>query len=122
MCACGFIEISGNTVGKYQRNLQQCLVSLSFSDSLLCYLQVVCVQLQMAYICLNLLCRSSSFSLAGTELFVVLVQSICVLSERMVYTSVGEGVRQRCQRAQWVKGQNNQDEGKEWSFLIGKDD
>lgn len=62
------------------------------------------------------------FSLAGTELFVVLVQSICLLSERMVYTSVGEGVRQRCQRAQWVKGQKIQEEGKEWSFLIGKDD
>lgn len=62
------------------------------------------------------------FSLAGTELFVVLVQSICVLSERMVYTSVGVGVRQRCQRAQWVKGQKIEDRGKEWSFLIGAGD
>lgn len=50
VCACGFFEISGNTVGSYRRNLQQCHVSRSFSDSLLCYLQVVCVQLQIAYI------------------------------------------------------------------------
>lgn len=39
VCACGFVEISGNT-GNYQRNLQQCHGSLGFSDLLLCYLQV----------------------------------------------------------------------------------
>lgn len=103
MCACGFIKISGNTVGIYQRNLQQCHVSLSFSDSPVLFTSSVCpapdgMHLSQSSLTLSL------FSLAGTELFVVLVESICLLSERMVYTSVGEGVRQRCQRAQWVKG------------------
>lgn len=62
------------------------------------------------------------FSLAGTELFVVHVQSICLLSERTVYTSVGEGVRQRCELAHWVKGKQIQDKGEEWSIITGKVD
>lgn len=84
MCACDFIEISGNTVGKYRRNLQQCLVSLSFSDSLLCYLQEVCVQLQMLYICLNLLCRSSFAWLAQS--FLLFLYKVFVFSQREWFT------------------------------------
>lgn len=63
-----------------QRNLQQCHVSLSFSDSLLCYLQVVCVQLQMAYICLNLLCLSSFPWLARS--FLLFLYKVFVFSQR----------------------------------------
>lgn len=80
VCACVFIEISGNTVGNYKRNLQQCHVSLSFSDSLLCYLQVVCVQLQISYICLNLLCLSSFPWLAQN--FLWFLYKVFVFSQR----------------------------------------
>lgn len=83
-CVCGFIAISGNTVGKYQRNLQQCHVSLSFSDSLLCYLQVMCVQLQMAYICLNLRCLSSFPRLAQS--FLLFLYKVFVFSQREWFT------------------------------------
>lgn len=67
VCACGFVEISGNT-GNYQRNLQQCHVALV---SVTCSCAIYkCVQRQMTGICLRL-GYLSSFSLAGTELFVL---------------------------------------------------
>lgn len=44
------------------------------------------------------------------------------LRENGLHILIGEGVRQRCQRAQWVKGQKIEDKGKEWSFLFGKED
>lgn len=50
-----------------------------------CAIYMWCVQLQMTNICLHFE-LSFLFSLAGTELFVVVVQSICLLSERMLYT------------------------------------
>lgn len=51
-----------------------------------CAIYMWCVQLQMTNICLHFE-LSFFFSLAGTELFVVVVvQSICLLSERMLYT------------------------------------
>lgn len=90
----------------YQRNLQQCHVSLSFSDPLMCYLQVVCVQLQMAYISLNLLCHSSFPWLAQS--FLLFLYKLFVFSQGDWFThQFGGGVRQRCQHAQWVKGEKN---------------
>lgn len=89
VCACGFFEISGNTVGNYQKTLQQCHVSLSFSDSLLCYLQVVSVQLQMVYICVNLLCLSSFPQLAQS--FLLFLYKVFVFSQREWFTHLNWG-------------------------------
>lgn len=85
-CACGFIEISGNTVGNYQRNLQQFLVSLNLGDSRLWYLQVVCVQLQTAYICLSLFFLYFFFYLAGTAFSCSCTSILSPLRESGLYT------------------------------------
>lgn len=88
VCACGFIEISGNTIGNNQLNLQQFHVSHSFSDSHLCYLQVECVQLQTAYMCLNLLCCSFPW-LAQTFLLFLYKVFFFSQRERFTYRSWG---------------------------------
>lgn len=75
---CGFTEISENTVGNYQRNLQQCHVSLSFSDSRQCYLQVC--PAQTAYICLSPHCVSSSF--IGWHSILLFLYKVFVSSRR----------------------------------------
>lgn len=93
VCACGFIEISGNTVGNYQRNLQQFLVSLNLGDSRPWYLQVECVQLQTAEICLSLFFLCFFFSFAGTAFSCSRKSISSPLRERegVIYTLVWMG-------------------------------
>lgn len=82
-CVCTFFfEISGNTVGNNQKNLQQFCVNCSFSDSHLCYLQVVCVQLETAYACLSI--RRSSPWLAQS--FLLILYKVFVFSQRGRFT------------------------------------
>lgn len=83
VCACGFIEISGNTIGNNQKNLQQFNVSHSFGDSHLCYLQVECVQLQTAYMCLSLLCRSFPWL---AQSFLLFLYKVFIFSQREWFT------------------------------------
>lgn len=66
------------------RNLQQCHVSLSFSDSLPCYLHILCPTPDDIHLSTSLL--SFFFSFPGTELFIFLLQSVFLLSERMPCT------------------------------------
>lgn len=98
VCACGFIEILGNTVGNYQRNLQQCSVSLSFSDSRLCYLQMVCDQLRI------ILRRSSFPWLAQSFLFFMYKVFVSSLREWFTHHCWGGG-KTEVPTCPWVKGQ-----------------
>lgn len=58
------------------------------------------------------------FSMAGTALCCSCTKYLSPLRENGLHIVVGEGVRQRCQHAQWVKGVNFKTRAKSGSFLL----
>lgn len=83
VCACVSTQFQG-TLSIITWNSAAVSLSLGFGDSCLCYLQVECVQLQTACICVSLL-RVSSFPMCWHSSF-VFFQNIVCLDERMLYT------------------------------------
>lgn len=81
-----------------RRILQQCHVSLSFSDSRLCYLQVVCP----APDCTSVAVFFVFVVFLGWHSLLLFVYKVFVSSQREsgLHIAFGEGVIQRCQRAQ----------------------
>lgn len=107
--ACGFIAIVGNTEGN-SGALTFDHVSLGFSDPHLCYLQVsVCPASECINHLPNHFPRSSFSWLAQKKL--------SLHRDNCLYIVVGQGVRQRCQRNHWVKGQISRQE-QEWLLNI----
>lgn len=118
------------------------VVSLRSQETLLVITRGICSSVMLALVSVTLSCAiykyyvsSSRWETSVSIFFVFLLflgwhRAFCCsctkylssLRENGLHIIVGEGVRQRCQRAQWVKGEQIQDEGKELSFLIGKDD
>lgn len=93
---------------------------LSFSDSLLCYLHVVCPAPDERHPSPSLFCLSS-FSQLAPAFCCSCTKYLSSLKERALHIKIGERVRQRCQRAQWVKGEGRGlDKGDELSALLGK--
>lgn len=81
VCVCACMHVSSLRSQEtllLVNNLQQCQVSLSFSDSPVLFTSRVCPAPD--YIHLTQSSLSLFFSLAGTELFVVLVQRVGLLS------------------------------------------
>ena len=78
-----------------------------------------CVQWQMTSNCLYL-GYLSSFSLAGTELF-VLEQIVFPQREGLTCDPTKEGIRQRCQQVQWVEVGKSDEKGKIFFFQYRKD-
>lgn len=109
-CACDFIEISGNAVG-ITRGLCSSAVLALVSVTLSCAIYKSWVSSSSCHTCVSILVVCLLF-LGWHRALVVLVQSICHLLERIVlHIKIGEGVRQRCQRVQWVKGEKSQRRG-----------
>lgn len=86
-----------------RRILQQCHVSLSFSDSRLCYLQVVCPAPDCIHLSQSSLCFF--FSLAGTACCLC-TKYLSPLRESGLHIAVGEGGKTEvptCPVGSWKK-------------------
>lgn len=77
---------------------------LGFSDSLLCYLHVVCPAPDERHLSPYLFCLSS-FSQLAPAFCCSCTKYLSTLRERALHIKIGERVRQRCQCARWVKGE-----------------
>lgn len=94
--------------------------SLGFSDSLLCYLHVVCPAPDERHLSPSLFCLSS-FSQLAQAFCCSCTKDLSSLKERALHIKIGERVRQRCQRGQWVKGEGRGlDKSEELSARLGK--
>lgn len=105
VCACGFIEISGNTVGNYQQICSGVCLAFSFNDSG-CAIYKYSVSSSRLHASVSIFFTFPLFfSSAGTALCCSCSMYGSLRLDNSLHIVIGEGIRQRCQRAQWVKGE-----------------
>lgn len=109
VCACGFIEISGNTVGNYQQICSGVCLAFSFNDSG-CAIYKYSVSSSRLHASVSIFFTFPLFfSSAGTALCCSCSMYGSLRLDNSLHIVIGEGIRQRCQRAQWVKGEKKID-------------